>query len=118
MNILYSIVSTLVLLGVSGCFEPYHSSGGIAISETTERSDLVPGEILVKFKASTTQERILSLLKELNLETLRYFKPSDLYQLRIVNDQPVDEVLERLSSFPEVEYAEPNYRRKALPPRR
>jgi hypothetical protein len=116
MKVLFAVVS--LVLGLNGCSEAFRSSGAVATSEATERTELIAGELLVKFKPSTTQERISSLINDLNLKTVRYFESLDLYQFRILNDRPVVDVIQQLMSFPEVEYAEPNYQRNTMPPGR
>lgn len=67
------------------------------------------GEILVKFGSSVAEERIKEILTELHLEKIRLVSPPSLYLLRIPPGSSVQDVIERIERFEEVEYAEPNY---------
>ena len=68
----------------------------------------VSGEALVKFKQSVSQERIAAILKENGTEPITMMKGIGVYHVRIVGKDSVETVVKRLSTFPEVEYAEPN----------
>jgi hypothetical protein len=103
-----------LMLVFADCSQPHRTSRVIS-SELTQQSDFIPREVLVKFRDSTSHDRILALIHEFRLETVKYFERLDLYEFRILSDRPVEEVIQRLSSLPEVEYAEPNYQRKAMP---
>jgi hypothetical protein len=69
------------------------------------------GEILVKFRPGTGKERIDALLKEMGYAMLRPLSGGDLYLIKVPAAVSLDEALGRLSSCPEVAYAEPNYMR-------
>ena len=77
-----------------------------------ESKNYVPGEIMVKFHAGTSQETIQEIMKELHLETIRVVSKPDLYLMKIVDGSSVESVLERLHNYKEVKYAEPNYMRR------
>ena len=70
----------------------------------------VPGEALVKFKPSVSQERIDAILKESGTELITEIKGSGVHHVRIVGKEPVESVVKKLSAFKEVAYAEPNFR--------
>jgi len=69
-----------------------------------------PYEVLVKFKGGISQERIVSLLKESRTDVIAEIQRGRLYHVRILHDRSVEAVITQLASYPEVEYAEPNYR--------
>ncbi len=74
-----------------------------------EIKNYVPGEILVKFRDGTTDQTKEAIQKEVHLETIRIVSKPNLYLMRILDDFPVESVIERLGKFKEVKYAEPNY---------
>jgi len=74
-----------------------------------EIKNYVPGEILVKFRDGTTDQTKEAIQKEVHLETIRIVSKPNLYLMRILDDFPVESVIERLRKFKEVKYAEPNY---------
>ncbi len=69
----------------------------------------VPGEILVKFKDGTGGETIEIIQRDLSLETIRVSPNLPLHRMRILDGSSVEDVMERLEGFDEVEYSEPNY---------
>ena len=70
----------------------------------------VPGEALVKFKPSVSQERIDAILKESGTELITEIKGIGIHHVRIVGRESVESVVKKLSTFQEVEFAEPNVR--------
>jgi hypothetical protein len=70
----------------------------------------VPGEVLVKFKPSVSQERIDAILKESGTELIAEIKGSGVHHVRIVSKESVESVVKKFSTFQEVEFAEPNFR--------
>ena len=76
-----------------------------------EGKNYVPGEIMIKFHAGTSEKAIQEIMRELHLETIRIVSKPDLYLMKILDGSPVESVLERLHKLEEVESAEPNYMR-------
>jgi hypothetical protein len=74
----------------------------------------VPGELLIRFKPDVSRERITALLGGVGAEVITVFESLRLYHVRITSGEPVQTVIRKLSSLPEVEYAEPNYPRKGF----
>lgn len=70
----------------------------------------IPSEVLVKFKDGISQGRIASILEETRMEVIAEIQRGRLYHVRILDDRSVESAINRLSSYQEVEYAEPNYR--------
>jgi hypothetical protein len=92
-------------------------SGEIIIREDAQMEALprqkqsyVPGQVLVKFKDAVDKQAIQTIKEALSLETIRVVRRPNLYLMRIVSESSVEAVIERLRDFPEVSYAEPNYR--------
>jgi len=74
-----------------------------------ERKDYKPGEILVKFKDGTGIQAIEAIKRELHLKTIRIISRPNLYLMKILDGSSVETIMERLQSFGEVAYSEPNY---------
>lgn len=72
-------------------------------------SRFLPAEVLVKFKDGISQERITSILKNNRIDVIAEIQRGRLYHVRILDDRSVESAINRLSSYQEVEYAEPNY---------
>lgn len=70
----------------------------------------VPYEVLVKFKDGISQERIASIMKDNRIDVIAEIQRGRLYHARILDDRPVESAIAQLTSYQEVEYAEPNYR--------
>ena len=75
---------------------------------TKMKRSFVPGEALVKFKPSVSQERMDAILKESGTELITIIKGIRVHHVRIVGKESVDSVTKKLSTYQEVEYAEPN----------
>ena len=74
-----------------------------------ETKNYVPGEILVKFRDGTTVQAKEAIQKEVHLGTIRLISKPNLYLMKILDGSSVESVMERLGTFKEVQYAEPNY---------
>ena len=70
----------------------------------------IPYEVLVKFKDGISQERIASILKDNKVGIIAEIQRGRLYHVRILDERSVESAITQLSSYQEVEYAEPNYR--------
>ncbi|OYT18286.1 MAG: hypothetical protein CCU26_17590 [Nitrospira sp. UW-LDO-01] len=70
----------------------------------------VPNELLVKFKSGVSPDRIASVLKDSQTDVITELQRGRLYHVRILDNQSVESTITRLTSYREIEYAEPNYR--------
>jgi len=75
-----------------------------------QRRDYVPGQILVRFKDGVDEQDVEIIQEALSLKTIRVIRRPNLYLMRISDGTSVESIIERLMAFPEVSYAEPNYR--------
>ena len=73
----------------------------------------MPDEVLIKFKPGADAETIERIRTALNLETIRKFSSPNLFLLKITDGSSVEAVIEQLTSYEAVKYAEPNYAVKA-----
>lgn len=76
----------------------------------------VDGEVLVKFKKHIQGDssRKAQAIKDMGAKTARHFPLNDIYLLRLDKHGTVAEMVNKLKSHPDVEYAEPNYRKKLM----
>ncbi len=68
-----------------------------------------PGEILVKFKKAASGNDIAQLNKKLGSKTMKTFPSIGVRHIKLKPGETVSEAIEKYSSDPSVEYAEPNY---------
>ena len=73
------------------------------------RKDYVTGEILVKFKDDTDMQTIEMIKNKQHLKDIRVVSSPNLYLMKILDDSPVEQVMESLREYEEVKYSEPNY---------
>jgi hypothetical protein len=75
----------------------------------------VPHEVLVKFNPDTNPQTIARIQTELKLEKVREFRSPKLFLMKITDGTGVAAIIEKLKTYEEVKYAEPNYVVKANP---
>jgi general secretion pathway protein D len=67
------------------------------------------GELLVKFREGTSQERISEILRIEGASVKSALKPEGVYKIRLKDGQEVRAAVKIFNNYKEVEYAEPNY---------
>lgn len=67
------------------------------------------GELLVKFKEDTSEEKISEIVSAEGASIASALKPKGLYRIKLKAVQDVREAVKRFSGYNEIEYAEPNY---------
>ncbi len=87
---------------------------GIAQPQT-QQHEYVPHEVLVKFNPDANPETITRIQAELKLEKVREFRSPNLFLMKITDGSSVEAIIEKLKTYAEVKYAEPNYVVKANP---
>ena len=108
-----------IVMGVSAVW--FSTSCDVTNRNVTERHALehaikspalrfVPYEMMVKFMSGVSQERIVSILKGNRTDVIAEILQGRLYYGRILDARSVASAIAELTSYPEVEYAEPNYR--------
>ena len=78
-----------------------------------QQHEYVPHEVLVKFNPDTNPETIARIQAELKLEKVREFRSPNLFLMKITDGTSVEAIIEKLKTYEEVKYAEPNYVVKA-----
>jgi fervidolysin-like protein len=113
-RVLFTLIALLSItsLFLTGCDTGSPSGSNMAEKSTVRKmaQPFVPGEALVKFKPSVPQERIDAILKESGTELITEIKGIGVHHVRIVGQDSVESVVRKLSTFQEVEFAEPNFR--------
>jgi subtilisin family serine protease len=82
--------------------------------EDSDHSAYVPGEILVKFKSSVRDQPIQSFNSGLGIVKGRDFPIVGVQQLQLPPNLSVESALSLYRKNPDVEFAEPNYTRRAF----
>ena len=82
--------------------------------KTNRKVSVVAGEILVKFKPEVKKETIDKINKEFGVEIKKKLRIKNVYRLKVPPDKTINEMLKKYKEDPNVEYAEPNYIRKAF----
>lgn len=105
-----SVLASCMSLAVTACEtnSPQSTSKTETTTVTKMKRSFVSGEVLVKFKPSVSQERVDAILKESGTELITMMKGIGVHHVRIVGKKSVETVVQQLSAFQEVEYAEPN----------
>ena len=67
------------------------------------------GELLVKFKDGTSEERITEILTAEGASVISFLRPGGPYHIKLKEGQDVGKAVEIFKIYQEVEYAEPNY---------
>jgi len=75
---------------------------------------VVAGEILVKFKPEVEKETIDKINKKFGVEIKKKLRIKNTYRLKVPPAKTINEMLKKYKEDPNVEYAEPNYIRKAF----
>jgi len=75
----------------------------------TKNKNYVRGQILIKFRGGTDEQAIETIQRELSLKTIRVVHRPNLFLMKILDGTSVEEIIDRLKTFAEVAYAEPNY---------
>ncbi len=78
--------------------------------EKSSKPRFIPHELLVKFKNGISRERIDFILKDSRIDIIAEIQRGRLYHVRILDDRSVESVITQLTSYQEIEYAEPNHR--------
>ena len=120
--VLFSVVA-LISIGCDGD-APEEEAGisggeGVTLSEGGDVNQFTgalfaPSELLVKFEKNVDRDHSYGLIRTLNTSVLSRSERSGLHKLRILDSRPVGEVINEFLENPEVEYAEPNFKRIAL----
>ena len=93
------------------------NSNNNSLFKPTNLKNYMPGEILIKFKDGTSLIKINMLHKNINAKKIGDIKHLKIQHIRVPEETSVEDAVEYYKSYPEVEFAEPNYivRTAAIP---
>ena len=69
----------------------------------------VPGQVLVKLKPGVAAMVLDTIGGELDLETVQTLSLPGIYLMKIIGDESVESIINKLETYDTVEYGEPNY---------
>jgi thermitase len=100
-------------------FSVYSVLSGIADAEPVNddfriRGEAAPDELIVKFKPATSAKTMDSLTKSSGDKVVEEVKSSKIRRIKLSSNDSVDEAINEYEDAAGVEYAEPNYMRKAF----
>lgn len=78
--------------------------------------EVAEGEMLVKFKSGVNRNKVSALAVSRKCSVLKELKMPGIYKIKVPQDKTIEEMIEIYKADPEVEYAEPNYIRRAFLP--
>ncbi len=106
-KIFHIFMAVLLMLLISTSF-------GMAFSRTPPEPEYVLGQVLVKFHENVSGEEITRILSEQEATILKTLGKTGIYLVSLPDNVEVVEAADKLTSYPEVKYAEPNYRAQRL----
>ncbi|PIV54031.1 MAG: hypothetical protein COS17_00825, partial [Elusimicrobia bacterium CG02_land_8_20_14_3_00_37_13] len=83
-------------------------------AQSNREAQVVRGEILVKFKSGVSQSKKMSILSDSNAYKKDEISKLKIERIKLPVGMSVQEAVEYYRNLPEVEFAEPNYIRKAF----
>jgi peptidoglycan-associated lipoprotein len=97
-----------------GCFTLLVELSGTGWVEAAPTSSYIPDELLVKFKSGTPDDRIRRVHARMGVIREKRMGYTGIQRLRLPPGLSVDSAVAQYRSNPDVEYAEPNYIRRAM----
>jgi len=107
------LICNILLLSQNLLAEPIKEASIIDL-KTNRKVSVVAAEILVKFKPEVEKETIDKINKKFGVEIKKKLRIKNVYRLKVPPDKTINEMLKKYKEDPDVEYAEPNYIRKAF----
>ncbi|MCX8021695.1 MAG: S8 family serine peptidase [Syntrophorhabdaceae bacterium] len=114
MHIIYCMILYLYLLIFLSFFVFYPFDISAQSVKDGEQNGYVEGELLIKFKEGVSHKEKASFLKKHNLDRLREFKRARIHHIKLPKGVDLKEYLEKLKKDKDVEYVEPNYKRRPM----
>lgn len=85
------------------------SGNKIDLDKNAEFENIVPNEIIIKFKEGITKDKIKSFNSAYDLSMISESSQSGFHRLKVPTEKTVSAMVKKLSNNLFVEYAEPNY---------
>jgi len=102
------LVLTVIMLVFSA------GSNSWAMSKKQEKPEYAPGEVLVAFNDGVSQDRIEQIVAGESATVRKIIGNGAVHLIVLPDDLEVMAAVERFSVYPEVKYAEPNYKAQRL----
>jgi hypothetical protein len=113
LPLLFHLFATALLgLALASCSVPAAARPPAPTTVQADDEHDQPDELLVKFKPGVTEQRIAEIVDGQGTAVLELIKRVSVYRVKITNGRSVEEAVRAYSQLPEVDYAEPNYRRR------
>lgn len=109
-NKIYSIGTVLIAFTVVALFLP----DGWTMSKKQEEPAYAPGEILVSFNDGVSQERVEQIVSSERTSIRKVIGGGSVHLIVLPEGVEVADAMDRFSAYPEVKYAEPNYKAQRL----
>jgi hypothetical protein len=110
----------LTALFLAGCAQdtarPAARAEPSAPSPAPAEAPAIPGEVLVQFRAGTSNARIEEILATAGARAVKSLGTPHAVLVRPSGGDSADELIVRLRKYPEVQFAEPNRIRRIEPP--
>jgi len=90
------------------------SSDALSMSKKQEEPAYAPREILVSFNEDVSRERIEQIVAGEGATVRKVLGSGSVHFIVLPDDTDVMEAVDRFSAYPEVKYAEPNYKAQRL----
>jgi len=110
------VLSSILVFTTISCQGPTNAQPGLKKTEVVgigisgvKKQDYMEGEVLVKFRNDANRQAIEKIIRDLDLEIIKVVSVPNLYLLKIRSDSTVQESINHLKQFEEVDYSEPNY---------
>jgi len=92
----------------------FSTSTGLGFSRKPPEPEYVPGQVLVKFNDEVSAERIDEIIFEMDCQIIKVLRRVNVHHISLPEDLSVEGAIDRFSDYPEVNYAKPNYKVRAL----
>jgi len=90
------------------------SSDALSMSKKQEEPAYAPGEVLVSFNDGVSQERIEQIVSSERTSIRKVIGDGSVHLIVLPEGVEVADAMDRFSAYPEVKYAEPNYKAQRL----
>ena len=81
------------------------------VSDDKPAQEMVPNQILVRFREGTDHSEIERIQGEARVLILKAVSGNNLFLMKVMDGSSVEDAIRRLKAYPEILYAEPNYGR-------
>jgi thermitase len=110
---MYRLGRVIIYVGIV-CVLALAVDPAVAMSRKPPEPAYVPGQVVVKFQESVSRERIEQIVAAENGTVEKVLARSGLHLVRLEQGQDVMDAVASFGDYPEVQYAEPNFKVELL----